>query len=149
MKRRTLLIGLVLGVAAAFVIPYYVYATDYAGEYKVTVEFDISSMVMYEADVTEVQTDSELMNTMSFWDVLLKGHPPMDEVANFTVFVSLNQTGGLVTQTAMIIVPYLGTESMSFTFFEMKPGETDMRIYVQHTYLDTITFDKTWTVMVG
>ena len=152
MKRRTLVVAVVIGVAAAFIIPYFVYATDYAGEYSVTVKFDVTSPVSYEATVTEVEITSEPMTTMSFWDVLLKGHPPMDEAANYTAFVTLNQTGDVTTQTStLIVIPFHEDEPTpaSFTFYEMKPGETTVRIYIQHTYLDTITFDQTWTVMVG
>ena len=150
MKRRTLLVALVAGiVGVGFALPYLVYATDYAGEYSVTVKFDVSSPVLYEATVTEVETTSELMNTMSFWSVLLRGHS--EETANFTAYVSLNQSGVISTQSkAAILYPFdYNTESMSFTFFEMQPGEITMRIFVQHTYLKTITFDQTWEVLVG
>ena len=157
MKRRTLLVALVAGiVGVGFALPYLVYATDYAGEYEVDVTFNVLSPEMYEVDVTEVNTESSPMNTMSFWDVLLKGSPGEGYYMNFTAFVTLNQSGVISTQSQAIIVPsYIvyGPDAeparMTFKFFEMQPGETTVRIYVQHTYLETIAFDNTWTVMVG
>lgn len=151
------MVALVVGiVGVAFALPYLVYAMDYAGEYEVDVTFKVLSPAVYEVDVTEVVAESSPMNTMSFWDVLLKGSPGEGYYMNFTAFVSLNQSGVISTQSQAIIVPsYIvyGPDAepaqMTFKFYEMQPGETTMRIYVQHTYLKTIAFDQSWAVMVG
>ena len=144
-----MLIGVIVAVGLLFGIPYFVYATDYKGEYKVDVSFTVSSPALYEADVTEVEHQSESMEAMSFWSVLLRGHS--EETANFTAYVSLNQSGVVTTQSkAALLYPFdYNTVDMSFTFYEMKPGETTLRIYVQHTYLNTIVYDNSWTIMVS
>ena len=153
MKRYSLaIVGLV--VAAIILVPAaVVYAMDYSGEYEVRVSMTITSEVYAQAAASDVVVEADEMGLMSFWSLTydaLKGHPPASVIANFTVFCELIQGSDTDTQRQSSIVCYpSGAEDMTFTFYEKKAGETEVHVYIEHVYTNTVVFDYTWEVNIS
>lgn len=148
MKKTTLIV--VILVAAIFVVPAGVYAFDYLNEYEVNVNFSISSSELGVVDVTEVEVNTQLMDWLSFWDTL-KGHSAADKSDYYLVFVEITQdsSGESVTDNQYLEVEVGASVDLSFTLFEVEPGDSTLRIYVQAMLTQSIVFDVSSDIQVG
>ena len=145
MKRMKLvIIGVIVAIIA---VPLAVYAAFYAGDRVVTVSFDVELVEVGEVCVSNLDVESEAMGLFSWYDTL-RGHAP-SRVDLYGIFVSLNQSGDVQTlgdgYTLIVDEP----QSFEFKFYEMRPGETTLRIYIEYGYADAVVYDYTWTVNVG
>jgi hypothetical protein len=143
----------VIVVAALLIaVPLAVYAVDYAGEYELTLTFDVVSPSYADAEVRGFNASWEEMQPLSFYDVLLKGRGGTT-LCNFTVLVAVMQGTDVQTQTENALVFYpisdAGTAHFDFRFFELQPGETGITIYIEHVYTDAVVYENTWTVNIG
>ena len=148
------LTALAIAVGLFFAIPVAVYATDYEGEYDLTVKLSVASSEYADAQVVSFETESEPMEIMSLWTNLLKGRGG-STIGNFTVYVFVHQdTTGYDSETQSAVILYsasgLGDPvDFTFEFHEKAPGETTVRVYIMHVYTDTKVYDNTWEVNIS
>jgi hypothetical protein len=136
-------IAIVVIIAAA----YMALASDYQNEYEVDVSFSVSSSGYVDADVTDLVVTSQAMEPMSFFDTLKAS---AEVRGTYTVYVELNQSGVLDTQTlGVLLIPDEPMIPVSFQFFEKAPGEANVRIYIMHVAASTIVYDRTTAVVIG
>ena len=136
-----------IAIVVIIVAAYMVLASDYQGEYEVDVSFNVSSSGYLEVDVTDLVITSESMEPMSFFDTLKAS---AEVRGTYTLYVELNQSGVLDTQTLGVLVIALEPAiSVSFQFFEKSPGEANVRVYIMHVAASTIVYDKTTAVVIG
>ena len=147
MKKWTWII--VIAIAAIFVVPMVVYAFDYTNEYEVDVSFTISSSALGTVDITNVETEATAMGYMTFWDTL-RGHSS-SQGELYLVYVEIAQDGSdyLVTEAQLNGVAVGESDEMSFKLFEVKPGDSTLRIYVHSKLTDSIVFDQSYDVLIG
>jgi hypothetical protein len=141
---------IIAGVAIMIGLPAMVYAIDYQGEYEGNVSFTISSSELGVVDVTEVQSSFKSMDIFSFWDTF-KGHSAADRSDFYLVFVEIVHltSGNTVTENQYLEVPVGESRLMSFTLFELSPGASNLRIYVQSMLTQSIILDQSTSTTVG
>lgn len=138
-----------IGVVAVIALPMLVYAFDYTNEYEVDVSFTISSSALGTVDITNVETDATEMGYFTFWDTL-RGHSS-SQGELYLVYVEIAQDGSdyAVTEAQLNGVAVGETEEMSMKLFEVKPGDSTLRIYVHSKLTDSIVFDQSYDVLIG
>lgn len=148
MKKMTMILIGIVAVVIAF--PAGVYAFDYLNEYEANVTFTVSSSAIGIVDVTDISASTKLMDWLSFWDTL-KGHSTADRSDYYLVFVEITQdsSGETVTESQYVEVAVGSSVDMSFTLFEVEPGDSTLRIYVQSMLTQSIIFDHSVDLQVG
>ena len=147
------LTALAIAVGLFFAIPVAVYATDYQGEYDLTVKLTVVSNEYADAQVVSFETESDPMEVMSLWANLLKGKGG-NTIGNFTVYVDVWQEAtGYDSRSESAIILYSSTGpgdpvDFTFEFHEKVPGETTVRVHIMHIYTATVVYDYTWTVNI-
>jgi len=136
-----------IAIVVIIVAAYMALASDYQGEFEVDVSFNISSDAISTVDVTEFMVDVKAMEPLSFFDTLKAS---AEVRGTYTVYVELNQSGVLDTQTiGVLLIPDEPVIPVAFQFFEKAPGEANVRLYVVHEMYGTIVYDKTTSVVIG
>lgn len=148
MKKLTWLIA--IGVAAVFVVPAVVYAFDYANEYQVDVSITATSNELGVVDVTNVDTSVSEMGYWTFWDTFAS-HSAPDRSDYYTVYVEVTQdtSGATVTETEYLEVQVGASMDLSFTLYEVQPGDSTLRVYVHSMLTQSIVFDQSFDLLVG
>ena len=148
MKKIILLI--IIGVVLIIGVPVGAYYMNYVNEYEVNVTMDISSNELGSVDVTNMDYTSKSMGWFSWFDTL-KGHSTYDRSDYYLVFVTITQdaSGYSATETKYLEVPVGESKSIDITVFEVKPGESTIRIYVESKLTMGIVFDQSYDVSIG
>lgn len=138
---RKSIVVLAVIVALVFIIPYVVYATDYKGNYNVTVTNSASLDLSGVFSATTPTVSSEPTSSWDFWD-LLKSHSRPD--ARYAVYLEVIRSGQIVGSGLVALALDLGTSADVIAVAEnVSPGEADVRLYFVDIITMTIVYDKT------
>lgn len=146
---KKIILVVIVAVAIVIGVPAAVYAYDYVNEYEVDVGFTISSSELGVVSITDMTYSSRMMDWWSFWDTL-KGHSAADRSDFYLVFVEITGgSGNSVTENQYVEVSVGTSKDLSYTLFEVKPGSSNLRIYVQSMLTQSIVLDQSYDVTIG
>jgi hypothetical protein len=138
--RKTVVI-LVVAIALVFIIPYFVYATDYKGNYNVTATSSGTLDLAGTFSATTPTISSEPTSAWDFWD-MLKSHTRPD--ARYSVFLEITRSGEVVgSDIAALALDLGGTGEVVLVAENVSPGQADVRVYFMDLITMTIVYDKT------
>ena len=149
MKKVTWILALaVVGIIA---VPSVVYAVDYLDEYEVTVNLSASSEALGVIYITELETSVEPMDWLSFWDVL-KGHSTGEDREDYYfigIEITQDSSGEVATGGERIVLAAGEAIDLSMIVFEVSPGDSTLRIYVDSLFTGGIIYDQSSNIVVG
>lgn len=145
MNKPLLITIAIVGMVIA--VPILVYATSYAGEYEVTVEFNVEATALGVVSVTEIGVESSAMGMFSLYE--MRGHAGTDRSGSYVVFVSITQGDDVETISELANLELDTPETFSFTFYEKQPGESTIRIYIEYVYMFTVVYDYDFVELIG
>ena len=132
---------LVVAIALVFIIPYVVYASDYKGNYNVTVTNSASLDLAGAFSATTPYISSEATSAWDFWDTF-KSHSRPD--ARYNVFLEITRSGEIVGSDLAALELDLGqTGEVVLVAENVSPGQADVRVYFVDLITMTTIFDKT------
>lgn len=137
-------IAIVVVVAACYIVGAY----TYDGKYKATVTMDLElGDTIGAVEVFNIQVASEPMEPLSIFDAL-KVSPEVR--GNYSVFVTLNQSGVEKTSTTGVIMsdPKV-TYTASLEILEVQPGDATVRVFVVWNLVNSVVYDYTKAVTIG
>jgi hypothetical protein len=131
----------VVAIALVFIIPYFVYATDYKGNYNVTATSSATLDLAGTFSATTPTISSEPTSAWDFWD-MLKSHSRPD--ARYAVYLEIIRSGEIIGSDLIALELDLGETAEVIAIAEnVSPGQADVRLYFVDIVTMTIVYDKT------